>query len=191
MQKIKSWALTASLLLTPCLAHSSVVDQVSPHTSASFNLDNNTLTWEQVVYVDISGQLLGISLYDVNTEENIGFFLEQGDIWQSQASAIYSASVHLAFAWNYIDLSSLNLYYNQGDSFIIGLTGESQGVWLGGSYQTPAAYPGILYLNGSPYAPDWRIGFQTTMSTAVPEPETVSMFALGLLGLGIASRKKA
>ncbi len=153
-------------------AQTGVLDQVSPFAnggqSASFNVDATFLVWQAQVRAGIDGQVEGAVF---RTSSGVGgtatIRLRSGDV-SNPGPVLASATIlnsigtgELVFA----DLSAGNLVVSAGDTYVLELQGDGNGLWLNGSYAPGGAlYPEPLHLNGSQHADGfWRIGFETYM----------------------------
>lgn len=95
------------------------------------------------------------------------------------------------------DFSSANHAVNVGDVLAITISSASEYAWnagidalatyAGGQRYSDAAGGGV---NWSLLA-TWDFSLKTYVTTSVPEPSIITLFGLGLFGLGFARRKKA
>ncbi|MEW5895637.1 MAG: PEP-CTERM sorting domain-containing protein [Candidatus Omnitrophota bacterium] len=187
------------LLNTSIASALPVLDQVNNlYNNASFEA-GITEAWQQEVKVGLDGYLSGIDLYwhtsagSVNNNV-IDFFINTGLAWQSD-TANFSSTISFTNAnnWNYIDVSSAGLYFSQGDQFVIGAKNTYDNTSLGGSY--PDQYSsGDLFLDGSVFSNgEWDLAFRTHVqdgSNAVPEPATLTLFGIGLIGMTLRRHRR-
>ncbi len=159
-----------------CAAHASaqtgVLDQVSPFTNggqtATFNVDATFLIWTIQVRAGMDGQLEGARL---QLEQAVGgsgtLRLRSGSVAAPGPVLATAQMVHTISGGEQVfyDLSAGNLQLSTGDTFVLELQGDGNGLWVSGTYSpNNPLYPEPLFLNGSQHADGfWRIGFETYM----------------------------
>jgi len=177
--RILSLPLVALFLASPLAAQTGTLDQFSPFSSetggtgsqgASYNFSASSLTWQAETLAGYTGQLEGFELELIGSAgSSINVAILLGPAWQSGTPAwtgSYSKSTaNTEVAW--IDVTSANIQLNAGDSYVIQVIGTDTGVNGTGSYESPVnnQYGPPLFLNGSVFQPEWRIGFHTYMIT--------------------------
>jgi hypothetical protein len=158
-----------------------VLDQSNPATNASYCNCN----WQQTITAGMTGKLTGVALYG-NGSTTVRIGLAPGYNANNWAGTVVGATVNQD---NIIDLSSFNIFVTAGQSFVVDYF-NGNGL-LSGTYGTPH---GMLYLNGSSFSTNWAIGYRTYVDTAaasaVPEPASLGLFGLGLLGFAMSRRRK-
>lgn len=161
-----------------------VLDQESPYTNAGFNVGAAIFSWQQEVTVGMTGQLSRIELYAQNTGTT-PLYINAGSPWQSDASEFSTLFTPGGQGWVAIDTTSAGLFFNAGDTFVIGVGGTDSGLSLGGSCTSPSGgyQAGRLGINGSLFDSMWDIAFRTYVD--VPSNPTIpAPAALVLSGLG-------
>jgi hypothetical protein len=183
-------------LLAPLAsAQVGVLDQVSPMTTASYNLSAASLIWQVQVRAGIAGQLEGVRF---TLQGNTG--AETGDLRLMSGTAAAPGPVLASVVLNkttsgnelrFFDLTSANLNLQANDTFVLELQGNGSGLGIVGSYIAPPGlplYPEPLYLGGTPFADGgWRIGFETFMLTGGPTcaPDLTTGAIAGQPGYGV------
>ena len=164
--------LVLTLAAAPAMAQSGTLDQDSPATNAGFNFSASSLVWQQQVRVGVAGQLEGIRLFLTgNVGSHIDIRVRVGDGW-NVGPVVFSTGydnttggVEMPF----IDMTSANLNFAVGDTFVWEVQGDDTGMGGQGSYVPPPGtpeYPEFLFLNGPGCYSDcgWRLAFQTYMN---------------------------
>ncbi|MHC4415333.1 MAG: hypothetical protein ACYS0G_08620 [Planctomycetota bacterium] len=158
-----------------------IQDQTQELLNASFNMDADILEWQQEVTVGVAGPLAQI---DVNVSQtgSAMFYLNVGSPWQNDANDFQVLFVGNTPGWHTIDVSSANLIFDVGDTFVMGWIGGGTGLWMGGGFiDNGDPYPaGDLYLNGAPHTPgnNWDLAFRTYV---VPAPGPLLLLGLAAL----------
>jgi hypothetical protein len=163
-----------------------VLDQESPYTNAGFAAGDARLLWQQEVVVGMIGQLSRIELYAA-CAGTTPLTINAGSLWQSDASEFFTLFTAVGEGWVAIDTTSAGLFFNAGDTFVIGVGGADSGLSLGGSNSEPqGGYPAgdIGYSWQSEYYDGpWDLAFRTYVdsenSSRVPAPAGILLIALG------------
>lgn len=174
------WMILATAALAfPASAQTGTLDQFSPFSSevggtgasgASYNFSAPSLTWQLETVAGYTGQLEGFELEFIGPAgASANFDVILGPAWQtgtpvwSGSYAKTTSSTEVVF----FDLTASNIMLTAGDSYVIQVLGNDDGLNGSGSYKTPLndLYPLPLYLNGSEFLPEWKIGFHTYMLT--------------------------
>jgi len=177
-----------------------VLDQESPYVGAGFNAGTSQGSWQQEVTVGMTGQLTRIELY----AQGVGttpLSINAGGPWQSDPSEFSTLFTSAGQGWVAIDTTSAGLFFNAGDTFVIGLGGTDSGLWMGGSYVSPnGGYEaGRLWYNSTgsiaPFGPEWDIAFRTYVDAqsnpAVPAPAALVLSSLGTGLIGWLRRRRS
>lgn len=180
INNMKKYPLLIFTLALACLtanAHgqSGTLDQVSPFGSAapyggvaSFNFDASFLVWQAEVIAGMDGTLEGFQMEVTGPlGASANFAIHLGSPWQAGTPA-WSGTVAKTTAGTeiiWIDVSSANISLSTGDAYTIEAFGNSNGMWVTGSYEAPVntLYTPDLFINSSLYGPEWKIGFHTYM----------------------------
>ncbi len=163
------------------MAGAQTLDQQSPFQAATFNMDAQSLSWQQEVVVGLAGPLVQVDVY-VAQRGSCTFYINDGPPWQSDPPNWTTTFTANTLGWQSIDTSAAGVSFNPGDHFVLGFIGGGTGLWLGGSYSPPlGGYPaGQLWLNNAFYSDGgWDVGFKTY----VPEPAALVVTALAALVL--------
>jgi len=172
------------------------LDQESPNTTTSFYVNRPSLVWQQEVVVGMTGQLTQIQLY-ASLTGTTPLHINSGNAWQSDASEFSTLFTANAQGWVTVDTSAAGLFFNAGDTFVIGVGGADGHLWVGGSTAPPSgAYAaGDLWLNGSPYPGGCDIAFRTYVDVsgapAVPAPAALILGGLGTGLVGWLRRRRS
>jgi hypothetical protein len=160
-----------------------VLDQSNTAINAGFCA--SSCNWQQTITAGMTGKLTGVALYG-NGTATVRIGQAAGFNAGNWAGTVVGATVNQN---NIIDLSSFNIFVTAGQSFVVDYLNGSGG--LSGTFGTPH---GMLYLNGSSFGTDWALGYRTYVDTdaasAVPEPASLGLFGLGLLGFAMSRRRK-
>jgi hypothetical protein len=173
---------TVAVLGSIAAAQTGTLDQVSPWSttnSAWFNGDASTLTWQAQVRTGIAGQLEGFVLQlSGNSGAQVDVRLRVGLGWNT-SPIVFQTQLTKAITGNenvFTNVTSANLVFNVGDTFVIEMQGNNTGCGIQGSYVDPAVgpplYPEPLFLNGPGCFAGcgWRIGFETYVNGAASTP---------------------
>jgi len=171
MKKSIISVVTAMGLSAAALGQTGTLDQQSPMTNASYNLNASSLTWQQQVRVGVAGQLEGFQLMiqgnagaQFNARVRVGDGWNTGPIVYNQLHTKPGSGNEIMF----IDVTSANVMLNVGETFVIETQGNDTGAGLVGNYVAPPGnplYPECLYLNAPGCFADggWRHGFNSYM----------------------------
>ena len=181
----------ATLFFVATNAHAvAVIDQ---QNNAPLNVGYCTgaCEWQQAITAGLTGQLTGVTLYGSGVGQ-VRIGLGSGFYSGPWAADITGAAVNGSI----IDLSSYNIFVNAGDTFVIdvlNVAGSLQGTYSNVVGDLYLKWPQAGY-NGRDYSGNMALGYTTYVDTSVqsdvPEPVTLAIFGLGLLGLGIARQRK-
>ncbi|MEQ8206647.1 MAG: PEP-CTERM sorting domain-containing protein [Woeseia sp.] len=198
-------AVTA-VLLSPLAANAlPIVDQenFSTDARATFIVSNNTnFGRAQTFTVGLAGLFdsIDVQLSALSTLTEARILATSGGVpiggpggSTVLASSSLISSVGDLFS---VDFSAFGLAVNVGDVLAIELIGDA--AWLG-SASNPYAGGGDNYFNANFGAPNWTANgnsdtnFRTYVDvpTGVPEPGTLALFGIGLLGMSVSRRKKS
>lgn len=174
LQGLSRCLVSLIALSVSVLGQTGTVDQVSPYSNASFNLDASSLTWQVQVRAAVAGQLEGIEL-GMSSVSSASFQLRvrAGAGWNT-SPVLYETTVASSGTGPlYIDLQAAGLSLTPGTLFVVELQGNGTGAGAQGSYVAPPGLPLYsqpLFLNSPGCFADcgWRIGFRTFVRTAPP-----------------------
>ncbi len=160
-------AVALMALGTAAFGQTGTLDQQSPMTNASYNLDASFLIWQQQVRVGVAGQLEGFQLtIQGNAGAQFNARVRVGDGWNTGAIVFQNlfTKPNNGNELMFIDVTSANIMLNVNDSFVIETQGNDTGAGLVGNAYPPG-YAEPLYLNGPPCFADcqWRHGFNSYM----------------------------
>jgi len=182
--------VTAALIATTGLGHASTLDQNNAFGNGNAN---GSFEWQQQVTAGLSGQLAGITLYDIYGETatvSIGI----GDAFTN--SFVFSESVSLnggSSGWNpgstFIDTSAANIILTAGERFVIDESGASLPYSI--DFANSSYTGGDLYTKLGANSPvdfdtvhgNGSLPFQTYMDTdptPTPEPSSLLLLLTGL-----------
>lgn len=169
-------------------APAQMLDQIQEMTNASYNMDAQSLEWQQEIITGIAGQLVQVDVY-ANGAGSATFYLNDGAPWQGDTNDFEMLFTSTGSGWYSIDVTSAGLSFDVGDPFVMGWVGGGTGLWMGGGYidNGVGPYHGELFLNGNPNGGGgWDLAFRTWV---VPGPGAVAL--LGLAGLVAPRRRRA
>lgn len=168
----------STLLGTLCLAaaagaQTGTLDQVSPFASevtgsnsAGYNFDASVLTWQATTVAGLDGTLEGVSFEttgDIGASCDVDIFL--GGPWHTGSPAFSGTMVKATSTTEviFVDTSAASIALSAGDTYTIQIRCTDGGMGGTGTYETPVNtfYTPDLWLNGSLFGPEWRIGFHT------------------------------
>lgn len=167
MKTIVLAAATLVALSAAAFAQTGTLDQASPMTNATFNLNDPSLLWQQQVRVGMGGQLEGFELMiggpagaQFNVRVRIGRGWNTGAIvFQNLFTKPNSGNEPM-----FINVTSAGIDLNADDTFVIETQGNNIGARLIGSYESGnPLYHESLYRNAQGCLADcgWRHGFNT------------------------------
>lgn len=165
-----------------------------------FSLCNLPLAHAVVFTIDANLNSVSPIFYDANSDPDpfyspspldTGLFLNQDDLLEIDASGIWSnapPSYNLIFGPDGNPNENILPGY-PGTGFpvaaLLGKVGNNSYFFIGSSYSSHVSEGGVLYLgfNDTDYGNNTGSIEANVKVTAVPEPSSVLLFALGLLGL--------
>jgi len=165
-------------------AQSGTLDQESPNSNASFNLDASSLIWQAQVRAGTDGQLEGISMYLTGTpgSSQVEVAIGLGDAWSSNIVFSQVITLQTNGTWQFIDTTSANIQLLAGETFVIQTHGNDTGMGAGGSYIAPPGdplYAEPLWLNQNNFADGgWRHAFRSYMLTGPTDCITMTVDTL-------------
>ena len=156
-----------------------ILDQASPPQNWALN---GTHIWQQGVTAGVSGPLIGVEVQRSWEAGSSLFFINLGEPWQTDPNDFEARiSIQWAQTWEYIDVSSANIYLQAGDKFVIGF-GEGY-PWFIGNHDKYSR--GSVWMNGREH-PDTDLAFRTY---TIPEPSALAFVAVNALVLLRARRQ--
>jgi hypothetical protein len=172
--KISAAALVIVMGGSAALAQTGTLDQHSPASNASYNLDASSLIWQQQVKAGQSGQLEGIAVSltgDAGAQAEMRVRLGGG--WSTLPLAFSTMMTKTLSGPEviFVDMTAANIQLNAGELFVMETQGNGTGMSLVGSYVEPPGdpeYPEPLFLNSSIFVPGWRHGFKSYMLQGGP-----------------------
>jgi len=163
-----------------------ITDQVND-SHITVGLCNLECAWIQEVVVGVDGTLDNVSVQFSHTG-SFDFFLNIGSIFDRNTPDYSISNLSNIAGYTDINVSTLNLYFTAGNTFTFGIVNST--TMFPGTNNT---YRGGLVIarpggGGYNYSDFYDLHFRTTMLVNdVPEPSTLAIFALGMMGL--ASRR--
>lgn len=202
MMKMK-FTLLALLLTNLGVAYADVLGPLNPLIQ---NLTPNIIATDSpwVLSEEFTAnntvQVTALGFFDNNsantTSHEVGLYDASGNLL---ASANIAAGENYQNYFDWTSIAAVTL--TAGKSYVIAGVSNSDGYEYKGSYTVNPDYTltGYQYLQsgtlsdpslgGTGYGDDGFAYFGPNLATSVPEPETYTLFALGLLGLAYARRK--
>lgn len=198
MKIINKLAVSFLLSCTFAMANTSVhaeSDQVSLPNGGRVNINNPDYLWEQEVQAGISGRLDAVSLhFDAEGGARFQPILFSLRVGGQGTAPDYETTLMPSQGWVDVDVSSTNLIFSEGQTFIFSIQGTGPTVdCCIGSASSRAYLRGNSYFTGSDGVRKkddvWDMAFKTYVS-AIPEPSTYMMWIVGLGLLGAVLRRK-
>ncbi len=179
-----------SLIVLPNVTGAALVDQVNDPAYINSTLYSGWgFEWQQEVTMGMSGQLMGIEILISNITTS--FFINTGSGWQSDPHD-YVTQINgftSNFEWQYIDLSSANLFLQTDETFIFGSDppafAPNLPAFRGTSYDSYSG--GTLFLNEAMRSGDFAF---RTYVTPIPIPSSFVLLASGVMTCIVIRRKK-
>ena len=166
-----------TFLAVPASAQTGTLDQVSPFASEQpgnplqLNFDSSFVTWQIEVFAGMDGTLEGFELELIGlTGMSCEAAIILGGPWTT-GTPVWSGSVTKTNDLTeivFVDTSAAGIHLSMHDAYTIkisSLTFNGSSLWGTGTSQSPVNlfYPPDLFLNGSLFNADSRIGFHTYM----------------------------
>ncbi len=165
---------SAAALVGSASAQVGTLDQESPTTNASFNLDRTDLLWQAQVRVALDGQLEGFAMpfWGEDRKSQVNIAVGLGDAWSKNIVFQELITVQSSGDWQFINTTSANIQLVAGDTFVIQALGNLTRTEVGGSFVNPPGdplYDEPVWLNEEIFDAGWCIAFRTYMLTGVED----------------------
>jgi len=178
---LSSLVVIAGFLASTATAQLGVQDQHSPAVTSGtdaawFNLGVNTFSWQQQSVAGRTGVLEGIK-FKTGGAANASFRLRirLGSTWCTSppVADLVVRKTLSGIEDVFVDLASFAIWLDQGQRFVIEITGNGSDIGCHGNYVAagtgPLLYPHSLFFLGAQFLDNrWRIGFKTYMYTRPP-----------------------
>jgi hypothetical protein len=145
--------------------------EIGPN-AAQFNVDTDSLIWQQQIRVGVAGALEGVRLrFFGNVGASVAVRIRLGSAWADGPALVDIIAIKAVaeFESIFIDMSATGITLGAGDTFVLETQGTNSGVALIGSFVDPPdgdpLYPEPLFLGSGAYRAGWRHGFETYMLT--------------------------
>ncbi len=171
--KLPTTLFSAIFLTAAATAQTGTLDQVSPYASevigshsAGYNFGASVLTWQMTTVAGLSGTLEGVE-FETTGSTGVSCTVEilLGGPWNT-GTPVFSGTMTKSTDVTeliFVDMSAAAISLTAGDTYTIQVLCNDSDMGATGTFESPVNtyYGPELWLNGSVFNPEWRIGFHT------------------------------